>query len=105
VELEEMESELAVMEAEEELRETEAKLEDFTENANRIQLFCREKGEEELKLSTDLKRLEEIARKRDRELMEADAWLNLCINRSKNRDKLKRKVNESCKWVDTGKGS
>jgi hypothetical protein len=35
-------------------------------------------------------------------LSEADDWLTLCIRRSKNRDKLKRKVNDSCKWIDTG---
>jgi hypothetical protein len=103
VEQEEMESELSMMEAEEELRETEAKLEDIKENSNRLATFCREKGEEELKLRTQLRKLEELARKRDRELSEADAWLNLCIRRSKNRDKLKRKVNDSCKWIDTGK--
>lgn len=102
VEQEEMESELALMEAEEELRDTESKLEDLKENSNRLASFCREKGEEELKLRSQLKKLEEIARKRDRELSEADAWLNLCIRRSKTRDKLKRKVNDSCKWVDTG---
>ena len=102
VEQEEMESELSMMEAEEELRETEAKLEDIKENANRLATFCREKGEEELKLRTQLRKLEEVARKRDRELSEADAWLTLCVRRSKNRDKLKRKVNDSCKWIDTG---
>jgi hypothetical protein len=98
----EMESALNLMIAEEDLRETESKFVDLQENSSRILIFCREKGEEELKISSRLKKLEEIARRRDRELKEANMWLELCIRRSKNRDKLKRKVNESCRWVDTG---
>lgn len=99
--LEEMESELALMEAQEELKEAESRLIDVKENIQRVMIYCRDKGEEELKSRTELKRREQLARQRDQELSEADAWLQLCMRRAKNRDKLKRKVFNQCKWVDT----
>ena len=37
----------------------------------------------------------------DRELAEASSWVEHCVHRCKNRDKLKRKVIESCCWIDT----
>ena len=100
-ELAEIESELTIMLAEEEYKEYEAKLYDVKENMNKVLIYCREKGEEELKSRTELKKLQEYARKRDNELVDAEKWLVLCNNRAKNRDKLKRKVFNDCKWVDT----
>lgn len=99
--LEEIESELAIMQAEEELKEFESKLIDIKDNIQRVMIYCREKGEEELKSRTELKHREQLARQRDEELKEADAWLQLCMRRAKNRDKLKRRVFAQCKWVDT----
>lgn len=97
----EMEGELALMEAQEELKDAESRLIDIKENMMRVLIYCRDKGEEELKSRTELKRREQLARQRDQELAEADAWLQLCMRRAKNRDKLKRKVYNQCLWVDT----
>lgn len=99
--LNEIESELAIMQAEEELKDFESKLIDIKDNIMRVMIYCREKGEEELKSRTELRHREQLARERDEELKEADAWLQLCMRRAKNRDKLKRRVFEQCKWVDT----
>ena len=101
VEQAEMEAELKMIEAEEELKEAESKIVNLNENISKLATYCRDKGEEELKMKSTLNKLEEFARRRDRELLEADNWLNLCIRRSKTRDKLKRKVTASCKYVDT----
>jgi len=100
-EIEELKDELAMMEADEILKEFQAKLEDVKNNMQKILLYCRDKGEEELKSRTELKRKEEIARLRDKELAEASAWLDLCTKRARTRDKLKRKVYADCKWIDT----
>jgi hypothetical protein len=101
VEQGQLQSELAMMEADEDVKDAEARLIDVRENMMRILIHCRDKGEEELKLRSELKRLQEVARRRDRELEEATAWLDLCVRRAKNRDKLKRRVSSDCKWVDT----
>ena len=45
--------------------------------------------------------MEELARKRTRELDEAEAFLQVYIRRSKTRDKLKRRVTNDCMFVDT----
>jgi hypothetical protein len=100
-ELAELESELGIMQAEEELKEFEAHLIDVKDNITRVLVYCREKGEEELKSRTELRQREQLARQRDQELAEADAWLQLCMRRARNRDKLKRRVFNDCKWVDT----
>lgn len=101
VEQKELEAELAMMEADEEKREAESKLVDVNENVMKILIYCREKGEEELHSKTELKKRQEIARTRDQELADAEAWLELCMRRARNRDKLKRRVSSDCKWVDT----
>ena len=94
-------SELDFMNAEEECKELEYQLKELAENLRKITIFCRTKGEEELHARTDLKKKEEIARKRTKELQEATDWLNLCIRRSKTREKMKRRVTNDCLFVDT----
>jgi hypothetical protein len=101
LEQEVMEAELAVMESSEELKDIENKLKDLEENINKVTIFCREKGEEELKVRSDLKKLTSIANQREEEYKDAQDWLQLCMRRAKNRDKLKRKVVNQCKWIDT----
>ena len=101
LEQEAMESELAVMESSEELKDIENKLKDFEENINKVTIFCREKGEEELKIRSELKKLTSVANQREEEYKDANEWLQLCMRRAKNRDKLKRKVVNQCKWIDT----
>lgn len=96
-----MESELEMMNFEEESKEAECALIDLKDNIRKISIFCREKGEEELSARTVLRRNEENARRRDRELKDATDWLELCLKRAKNRDKVKRRVTANCKWVDT----
>lgn len=97
----EMEAELDMMDAEEDLKACEARLLDVKENMRRVLLYCRQKGEEELNCRSQLRKRQELARRRDNELKEASEWVDLCIRRAKNRDKLKRRVTNNCKWVDT----
>ena len=64
-------------------------------------IFCREKGEEELKAKTELRKKEELARRRTKELKEATEWYELCLKREKIRNNLARKITESTKTIDT----
>jgi len=97
----EMEAELAVMISEEETKAAEAALLDLHENMRKIMIFCREKGEEELKAKTELRKKEELARRRTKELKEATEWYKLCLKREKIRNNLARKITESTKTIDT----
>lgn len=96
-----MQAELKVIQNEEDLKAAEAELIFLKDNIRKMTIYCREKGEEELNAQLTLKKAEEYARKRDKELEEADAWMKLCERRSKHREKLKRKITEDCKWVDS----
>ena len=53
-----MESELSLIISEEETKAAEAALQDLHENMRKIMIFCREKGEEELKAKTELRKKE-----------------------------------------------
>ncbi len=96
-----MEADLSEMQMEEDAKAAEAEILELNDNIKKIVVFCREKGEEELSKKSVLKRKETTAKKREMELKEAEAWLELCESRAKNREKLKRKVTEECKYVDT----
>lgn len=96
-----MEAELMLMEAQESVYEAQAKLREIEENILKIRVFCRDKGEEELKARSEWKKREQLAKQRDAELAEATQWYDVCAMRAKNRDKLKRKVVLACKWIDT----
>merc|ERR1711871_398528 len=93
--------ELEYMEFEETAKESEYRVAELKENMRKLNLFCRSKGEEELHAKSALRKMEELARKRTRELDEAEAFLQVCIRRSKTRDKLKRRVTNDCMFVDT----
>jgi hypothetical protein len=95
-----MEAELDTITLEEETKEAEAELLDLQDNIRRVSLYCRNKGEEELKARTELRNKQELARRRDQELKEAADWVELCQNRAKNRDKVKRKITSDCQWMD-----
>lgn len=94
-------SELDYMNTEEEAKEIEFNIKEIGENLRKLTLFCRTKGEEELRARTTLKQKEELARKRTKELEDAKQWLDVCLKRSKTRDKMKRRVTNDCKFVDT----
>ena len=101
VEQEEMETELTVMNMREVSRQYEHDLQTLEANIHRVLIFCREKGEEELRAKSRWKKKQAQARKLDKQLAEAKAWYDLCLHRSKQRDKIKRKVVENCLWIDT----
>jgi hypothetical protein len=101
VEQDEMETELQVMNMREISRQYEHDLQTLEQNIHRILIFCREKGEEELKAKSLWRKKQALARKRDKELADAKAWLDLCTHRARQRDKIKRKVVENCLWIDT----
>lgn len=96
-----LETELSSLNAYELLKEREAELLELRDNIRKIAIFCREKGEEELRARSDHKQKEILAKKRDLEVQDASDWLALCERRAKHRDKLKRRVTSDCKWVDT----
>lgn len=96
-----MEEELQALQKEEDLKSAEAELLDLHDNIRKISIYCREKGEEELKAKSEMNRKENLAKKREKELAEASAWLELCERRASHREKLKRRVTADCKWVDT----
>jgi len=101
LEQEEMETELKYMNMFEVSRQYEHDLLELENNIHRILTFCREKGEEELRAKSVWRQKQAIARKRDKELADAKAWLDLCSHRARQRDKIKRKVVENCLWIDT----
>ena len=96
-----LETELESLNAYELLKEREAELLELKDNIRKIAIFCREKGEEELRARSEHKQKEILAKKRDLDVQDASDWLALCERRSKHRDKLKRRVTSDCKWVDT----
>lgn len=96
-----MEADLAEMQMEEDALAAEAEIIDLRDNIKKIIVYCREKGEEELNKKSVLRKKETLASKRTKELEEAQAWYDLCERRAKTREKLKRKVTEDCKYVDT----
>ena len=100
-ELNSWKNEFDYMNLEEEAKEIEYNIKEIEENLRKLTIFCRTKGEEELRARSLLKQKEELARKRTKELEEASEWLNLCLKRSKTRDKMKRRVTNDCLFVDT----
>jgi hypothetical protein len=97
----EMETEMIVIEMEENARQYEFDLQELEANIHRIYMYCHQKGVEELRAKASWKKKQTLARKRDRELADAEAWLALCQRRARQRDKIKRKVVENCLWIDT----
>lgn len=95
------ELELTVMTLAEKTRGIEYELVELEANIRRVTTFVREKGEEELRMQSFVGKKEQYARKRERELKEATAWHELCIKRSRQRDKVKRRVAANCLWIDT----
>jgi hypothetical protein len=94
-------AELSSMVSQEEQLRNEEKERELKENLKRLTVLCRQKGEEELHARTMLRKKQELARRRDKELNTAKEWEELCANRSKTRDKLKKRITNDCKYVDT----
>lgn len=94
-------SELDYMKADEDCKEAENNLIKLKANVRKLTTFCQQKGEEELRLTTDIREKEDIARKRDVEYSKAARWLERCEGRSKKRSKLKRRMETDCLWADT----
>jgi hypothetical protein len=96
-----MGSELAWMVTEEEQRQNEERERELRNNIRQLTIFCRVKGEEELHARTTLRKKQEHARAMEEDLKVTSEWYALCERRSRNRDKLKRRVTEECRWSDT----
>ena len=94
-------SELSLMTLQEEMLSTQSSLADLEINQRKSYVFCRLKGEAELRAKTDLRKKEELARRRDKEHDSAQEWLALCKIRQKERKRLIKTVSSNCKWVDT----
>ena len=99
--MEEWTSELEYMKADEDCKEAENNLIKLKANVRKLTTFCQQKGEEELRLTTEIRDKEGIARKRDVEYNKAARWLERCEYRSKKRSKLKRRMETDCLWADT----
>ncbi|RYG63733.1 hypothetical protein EON64_15335 [archaeon] len=94
-------SELDCIEAKEEYYDALGKLQNYQENVKKISFFCSLKGEEELKCKSKLTALRHQLSSCQEEITRATQWYEVCVQRSKNRDKLKRKVVEAVSFVDT----
>ena len=95
------ELELTVMTLAEKTRGIEYELAELDANIQRVAAFVRDKGEEELRMAAVVRKKDIYAKKRQRELKEATAWHELCLKRSRQRDKVKRRVAQNCLWIDT----
>lgn len=87
--------------AEEECKESESTLLGLRENIRKLGVYCQQKGMEELRANSNVRDLEELARRRDKEYKSASDWVAVCLHRSKQRAKVKRRVEADCKWIDT----
>jgi hypothetical protein len=96
-----LQAELSTVIAEEECKESESALNSLKENIRRLGVFCQQKGIEELRANSTVRDLEELSRRRDKEFKTASDWVALCLHRSKQRAKVKRRVEADCKWIDT----
>lgn len=99
--LRDLQAELNFVTAEEECKETESTLGGLRENIRRLGVYCQQKGMEELRANSNVRDLEELARRRDKEHKSASDWVAVCEHRSKQRAKVKRRVEADCKWIDT----
>ena len=99
--LRDLQFELEVINSEEECKESESSLLSLRENIRKLGVFCQQKGIEELRANSSLRDLEELARRRDKEHKSASDWVAVCLHRSKQRAKVKRRVEADCKWIDT----
>ena len=93
-------AELTFMNSQEEYDEANQQLSELIENIRRLTVYCQQKGEEELRVKSVLRKQEELARKRDREYDEAHNWLEDCSRRYRARSGLKRLMETHCLWVD-----
>ncbi len=96
-----LKSELDCLISEEECKEIESNLFALKENIRKLGVYCQQKGMEELKANSNVRELSELAKRRDIEYNRAKNWVDVCIQRSKQRAKVKRRVEADCNWIDT----
>lgn len=96
-----MEAELALLEATEALNTIQAQVHQHHLNSTQLQLHCRTQGAQELAQKTHMQRLQQHAEQQTVALQEAQSWYDLCLQRAKTRDKLKRQVLPLCANIDT----
>ena len=89
------EAELKCMIAEEEMKEAESALVHLNANQTKIRIYARNKGDQELRAKSMLRKKEEVMARRERELEHARQWLKSCQSRQRLRDRLMQKVTPS----------
>ena len=94
-------SELSLMTLQDEMLTAQSSLADLQCNQKKLYVFCRLKGEAELRAKTDLRKKEELARRRDKEHASAQSWRALCKMRQMERKRLTKTISFNCEWVDT----
>ena len=73
---------------------------DLQFNQRKILLIAREKGEKELRARSLLKKRQELARRYERELKEADDWLKLCIRVTERKSRITKRVTADAHFID-----
>ena len=86
------EAELKCMIAEEEMKEAESALVHLVANQTKIRIYARNKGDQELRAKSTLRKKEEVLARRERELDHAFQWMKSCQSRQRLRDRLMQKV-------------
>ena len=89
------EAELKCMIAEEEMKEAESALVHLVSNQTKIRIYARNKGDQELRAKSTMRKKEEVLARRERELEHARQWLKSCQSRQRLRDRLMQKVTSS----------
>eukprot|EP00981_Chlorochromonas_danica_P003173 scaffold633_cov288-Ochromonas_danica.AAC.8 len=101
VEYQSFQSELNMIMKLEEFYQVQGQVQATEENLTKLTIFCRMKGEEELSLKSSIQRFQRTYQERLTEIDQAKAWLDICLNRARHRDKLKRRVAVACQYIDT----
>lgn len=94
-------TEYQMMLSQEEFLQSKQFVTQYQDNIAKLSIFSRELGEKELRIQTALSKSQQEYTKYQEELKESDHWLQICLNRNKHRDKLKRKIVSNTLFIDT----
>ena len=93
--------ELNMMVAEEDMRHAESAFIGVRDNHRKLLIFCRLKGESELKAKSHLKKKEELARRTDKHLQSKRDLLRMHGERQRERERVEREVASHCLYIDS----
>lgn len=85
----------------EEINFSKNEINDIKNNQNKLLIYCKNKGDVELKSKNILKNKEIYANLKTTEMSLALNWYNLCKKRHRDREVLLKKVDADCNYIDT----